>query len=170
MATKLLGTLPRGLTAFLGSASLIGAGVATQVLDISCLVMIGRRVVWIWLSAKLESAQYYDWCHIGLSTAAQLKTAKNCCSELGYLSPLSSPDRTIGRVLEAQGFTPAVYAEEAKKETALDPKEWRSFKLAKKVTVATNEETNVSSVWLRFSLDSPDQKLGLPVASCFVTR
>lgn len=61
-------------------------------------------------------------------------------------------------------------AEEKQPEAALSPKEWKSFKLAKKVTVAENDKTGISTVWLRFSLDSPDQPLGLPVAACFVTR
>lgn len=70
----------------------------------------------------------------------------------------------------SQGCSTLAFAEEEKAKVALSPKEWKSFKLAKKVTVAKNEDTGISTVWLRFSLDSPEQQLGLPVASCFVTR
>ncbi len=72
--------------------------------------------------------------------------------------------------LSSQGCSTLAFTEEEKAEVALSPKEWKSFKLAKKVTVAKNEDTGISTVWLRFSLDSPEQQLGLPVASCFVTR
>ena len=69
-----------------------------------------------------------------------------------------------------QSWPVAAHAEEEQPKVALSPKEWKGFKLAKKVTVARNDATGISTVWLRFSLDSPDQPLGLPVAACFVTR
>lgn len=48
-------------------------------------------------------------------------------------------------------------------KTALNPKEWVQFKLEETARVSHN--TNI----YRFSFD-PDAKLGLRVASCFITR
>lgn len=49
-------------------------------------------------------------------------------------------------------------------EDALHPKEWRKFKLSK----ITPETHNVSR--LRFTLQSPEDQVGLPVASCLLAR
>lgn len=46
----------------------------------------------------------------------------------------------------------------------MDPKSFKPFKLAEIHPV--NHNTKI----FRFALDSPDQELGLPVASCIVTR
>lgn len=63
------------------------------------------------------------------------------------------------------------FAEEAKQpEAALRADEWRSFKVVEKRELARNKQTGIATEYLRFQLPHENMPLGLPVASCFVTR
>lgn len=69
-----------------------------------------------------------------------------------------------------QGWASTAHAEEAKPAQALDPKDWRSFKVVERRQLTHNDATGIATHFLRFSLPTEDTPLGLPVASCFVTR
>lgn len=53
---------------------------------------------------------------------------------------------------------------ESPPSSALDPKEWRSFTLKQRTQLTHN------TALYRFALDNPSQVVGLPVASCLLTR
>lgn len=59
-------------------------------------------------------------------------------------------------------FQPATLAEAS--QSALDPNEWLSFKLKQRTQLTHN------TALFRFALDNPSQVVGLPVASCLLTR
>lgn len=64
---------------------------------------------------------------------------------------------------QVQAPVPTAHSEQAS-PGALDPNSWRGF------TLASSEQVTPDTRRFRFNLPEKDQTLGLPVASCFVTR